>query len=141
MRFTREGGRLIEALFPVIEEFVYAAVYFRQLFSGSRSDHLFRNVCDRYVHFAQSPKRANFRRIIAHSVACGVQPGLVDNPFVVMSSKIAWQFKSSFDLARTCRAASIWLLVLAGSAAAGLVFDLLATALLAAAVAEMVKGD
>lgn len=50
-RFKRQGGRLLEASFPDIEEFVYAAVYFRQLFSRSRSDQLLRNVCERYQHF------------------------------------------------------------------------------------------
>lgn len=57
-RFRRQGDRLLEASFPDIEEFVYAAVYFRQLFSRSRSDQLFRNVCDRYQHFVQSPVKS-----------------------------------------------------------------------------------
>jgi len=52
-RFKRQGGRLIESSFPDIEEFVYAAVYFRQLFSRSRSDQLFQSVCERYQRFVQ----------------------------------------------------------------------------------------
>lgn len=50
-RFKSQGGRLIEGTFPDIEDFVYAAVYFRQLIHRGMYDQLFSRVCDRYTHF------------------------------------------------------------------------------------------
>lgn len=52
-RFTSQGDKTIDAEFPDIEAFVYAAVYFRQL--CTRPDSLFENVSDRYMHFVDYP--------------------------------------------------------------------------------------
>lgn len=49
IRFTTQGGRVVDHAFPDFESFVFAAVYFRQLFA--KKDRLFRNAIDRYCQF------------------------------------------------------------------------------------------
>src|SRR5262245_45365728 len=57
-KFTKRGDEFIGGSFAAIEDFVYAAAYFRQLFSRSRNDQLFRRVVDRYTHFADDLGKA-----------------------------------------------------------------------------------
>lgn len=52
---TVSGGKR-QGEFSSLEEFVYAAAYFRQLFS----DHLFQNACRCYYQFADSPPKVSW---------------------------------------------------------------------------------
>lgn len=54
-RISDSGGRPA-GRFPELESFVYAAVYFRQLFSGK--DRLFSDACERYVRVVDSRSKA-----------------------------------------------------------------------------------
>jgi hypothetical protein len=49
IKFTTQGGQLLEGSFPDLEQFVFAAVYFRQLFA--EKDQLLREAVERYCKF------------------------------------------------------------------------------------------
>ena len=55
--FTTQGGKTLEVSMPEFEEFVYAAVYFRQLFMKSK-DFLFQDTVDRYCGHVDCAARA-----------------------------------------------------------------------------------
>jgi hypothetical protein len=49
IRFTTQGGQLLDHSFPNLEDFVFAAVYFRQLIA--RNDNLLEDAAERYCRF------------------------------------------------------------------------------------------
>jgi hypothetical protein len=49
VKFTTQGGQLLESEYPDLEAFVFAAVYFRQLFA--KGDQLLNGAVDRYREF------------------------------------------------------------------------------------------
>jgi hypothetical protein len=50
VRFTTQGGQLLDHSFPKFEDFVFAAVYLRQLIA--QRDNLLQDAVDRYCRFA-----------------------------------------------------------------------------------------
>ena len=55
IRFTHQGGKVLDASFPEFSDFVFAAVYFRQL--TMKKDDLLNDAADRYREFADCPIR------------------------------------------------------------------------------------
>ena len=55
IKFTRQGGKLLSSDFPEFEDFVFAAVYFRQL--TARKDDLLNDAANRYRQFVHCPTR------------------------------------------------------------------------------------
>jgi hypothetical protein len=60
IRFTTQGGELLGGEFPDLEQFVFAAVYFRQLFA--RRDQLLNNAVECYGEFVDCPIRGSWVR-------------------------------------------------------------------------------
>jgi len=58
-RFTEQGGKTLDSSMPLFEEFVFAAVYFRQLFM-KRSDFLLQDAVDRYCKHVACPIRKHW---------------------------------------------------------------------------------
>ena len=54
--FRRLGERVVESCSPQFEDFVFAAVYFRQLIA--KKDHLFKDAVDRYCRFVARSSHA-----------------------------------------------------------------------------------
>ena len=58
-QFTVQGGKTLDSSMPLFEEFVFAAVYFRQLFMTSK-DFLLQDAVDRYCRHVVCPVRKHW---------------------------------------------------------------------------------
>ncbi|TWT51467.1 hypothetical protein Pla22_42450 [Rubripirellula amarantea] len=75
IRFTTQGDELLDHSFPEFEDFVFAAVYFRQLIADN--DRLLKDAVSRYCRFVDCSIRSSWVR---HELSC-FNKALAGNPW------------------------------------------------------------
>lgn len=78
VRFTTQGGQLLDHSFPEFEDFVFAAVYLRQLIA--KKDSLLEDAVDRYCRFVDCQIRPAWVR-----PELGAFKGALDRPAFMLS--------------------------------------------------------
>ena len=77
IRFTVQGDRLLDHSFPEFQDFVFAAVYFRQLIA--KKDSLLKDAVTRYCRFVDCPIRSAW---VQHELA-SFEKALVSDAFMM----------------------------------------------------------